>query len=132
MINRIIILGLFFLSCNQCILAQLNPPSLTNCTNLQMFNCPFGFGFSRLLPTSPCYCVKCPPTFCSPQSLRGPCVPCTIPPTPILPPTTQPRSTAQQPLTTKPQFLIQTPSEPFPPPQWFECPIGKKRQQICV
>jgi len=136
--NRIVILGLFLWSCNQCILVQLNPPSLTTCTNLQMSNCSDGFGFSKLTPDSPCSCVKCPLNFCSSPTLRGPCIPCRIlPPSPVLPPTTQPRSTTQQPPTTQPrsttpQFLIQTPSPQFPLPQWFECPIGKIPQQICV
>ena len=133
MINRIVILGLFLLSCNQCILAQLNPPSLTTCTNLQMFNCPFAFGFSNLTATSPCSCVECPQNFCSAPTLHGPCVPCTI-----LPPTTQqPLTTEEQSTTTTTVVApVITPSPIFIPPsflsEWFECPIGKRPQQICV
>ena len=78
MINRIVVLGLFFLSSNQCILAQLNPPFPTICPNLQMLNCPNGTGFDRVTPTLECSCVECPPDFCSPEGSIGPCIPCTM------------------------------------------------------
>jgi len=79
MINRVFILGLFFLSCNQCISAELDVVFNTTCPNVQMFNCPNGTGFYRMTTSPECSCIECPPTTCSSEGTCGPCIPCTIP-----------------------------------------------------